>query len=108
MDFKTRVYWETLGWDSTNWEAGAASSSSLDWTELSPEERAAASELGYNQERWDEEDDSDQGSNFWSESRNLAGAVIAIFALIFTVSVKPIHEHVNFYYYYQKRTLTDV
>jgi len=49
--------WKVLGWDEASWEGEAKQPASEDkyWNQLSSEEQAAASALGYTKETWDEE-----------------------------------------------------
>jgi hypothetical protein len=46
--------WGILGWDETSWEEETSipASEEARWEELSPEEQAAATLLGYTQENW--------------------------------------------------------
>ena len=49
--------WKKLGWDEASWEGDAKQPASEDkyWKQLSDEEQAAATALGYTKESWDAE-----------------------------------------------------
>jgi hypothetical protein len=49
--------WIKLGWDEASWEGEAKQPASEDkyWNQLSSEEQAAATALGYTKESWDKE-----------------------------------------------------
>lgn len=57
-------YYETLGWTQESWEgnATAPASEEKDWSELTTDEQAAAEELCFFQENWDEVPLADWGS----------------------------------------------
>ncbi len=51
-----QALWKEMGWDEASWEGEAKKPPSEDlyWNQLSEEERAAATKLGYTKESWDE------------------------------------------------------
>ena len=52
-----QALWKKLGWDEASWEGDAKQPASEDkyWNQLSSEEKAAATTLGYTKETWDAE-----------------------------------------------------
>ena len=59
--------WKILGWNYMNWTTGIPSpkSEDLDWEDLSEIERAAATRLGYDKDKWDNEEEEGKDSSMY-------------------------------------------
>lgn len=55
LKYSEKRLWGILGWDAETWAGNAdePSSAATTWTELTPEEQVAATQLGYTEEAWD-------------------------------------------------------
>lgn len=55
--------WRDLGWDGDNWDAGSPRTELLydilSWSQLSATEKSAAKLLGYDSDRWNDDDATD-------------------------------------------------